>query len=193
MLRRVALASMIFIPFLAQAADNGFYLGAGVTHSDYGLDNPAGLRPFDDKDTGFKLFAGWRPLDSFGIEASYADHGDVRVPSGVVCIALVNAPCPDQTRIEAKSASLFAVGYVDLPLLDLFAKVGVNHWQADGYSFGTLAPTFRIDDSGSDFAWGLGVQARFGSLAARAEYERFKVLASEDIGMVSLSVSWTFL
>ena len=42
------------------------------------------------------------------------------------------------------------------------------------------------------FAWGVGAQVRFGSLPARAEYERFKVLADQDIGMVSLSVSWTF-
>lgn len=193
MLRSIVLASMAFIPGLVHAADNGVYLGAGVTHSDFGLDNPAGLSPFDDRDTGVKLFAGWRPLDSFGIEASYADHGEVSVPSGIVCIALINAPCPDQTRINATSASLFAVGYVTLPLVDLFAKAGVSHWQADGFSFGTLAPLFRFDDSGGDLAWGVGVQARFGSLAARAEYERFKVLADQDIGMVSLSLSWTFL
>ena len=193
MIRRTALALVVMIPGLATAADNGVYLGAGLTHSDFGLDNPAGFSPFDDRDNGYKLFAGWRPLDSFGIGARYADHGDVTVPSGIVCIALIDAPCPDQTRINAKGASLFAVGYLNLPLVDLFAKVGLNHWQAEGFSFGTLAPTFRFDDSGSDLAWGIGAQARFGSLAARAEYERFKVLAGQDIGMVSLSLSWTFL
>ena len=192
MIRRTALALVVMIPGLAAAADNGVYLGAGLTHSDFGLDNPAGFSPFDDKDTGYKLFAGWRPLDSFGVEASYADHGDITVPNGIVCIALIGAPCPDQARIQAKSASLFAVGYVNLPLVDLFAKAGLSHWQADGFSLGTLAPTFRFDDSGNDFAWGIGAQVRFGSLAARAEYERFKVLADQDIGMVSLSVSWTF-
>ena len=38
-------------PF-AQAADNGFYLGAGYTQSEYGLDDPADAQPFDDSDSG---------------------------------------------------------------------------------------------------------------------------------------------
>lgn len=190
MLYRVLTATLLLGPGLAQAADNGLYLGAGVTHSDFGLENPEGLSPFDDKDTGFKAFAGWRPLDNFGIEASYADHGDVTVPTGIVCIALVGVPCPAESQVQAKSTSLFAVGYLDLPVIDLFAKAGVSAWQADGGS--PSVPTFRFDDSGSSFAWGVGAQARFGSLAARAEYERFPVIGDEEIGMISLSLSWTF-
>lgn len=190
MLRSVLIATLLLVPGLVQAADNGLYLGAGLTHSDFGLENPGGLSPFDDEDTGFKLFAGWRPLDNFGIEASYADHGDVTVPTGIVCIALIGVPCPAESRVQAKSTSLFAVGYLDLPMVDLFAKAGVSAWQADGES--PSVPTFTFDDSGSSFAWGVGAQARFGSLAARAEYERFPVIGDEQIGMISLSLSWTF-
>lgn len=190
MLRNLALALLVLVPLAANAADNGVYLGAGITHSDYGLDNPDGLSPFDDRDTGYKLFAGWRPLDRFGVEASYADHGQATVASGIVCIAMVTVPCPAETRLDARGMSLFAVGYLPVAAVDLFAKVGVNRWQVDG---GIPAlPGLHYDESGSDLAWGAGAQLRFGSLAARAEYERFKVLADEDIGMISLSVSWTF-
>ena len=40
--------------------------------------------------------------------------------------------------------------------------------------------------------WGAGVQAHFGSLGARLEYESVKVL-DEDLGTISLSFIYTFL
>jgi opacity protein-like surface antigen len=192
MVRIAAALALCSLTSLSQAADNGFYLGAGITQSEYGLTNPINATPFDDEDNGYKLIVGWRPLDSFGVEASYADHGDAVLPSGIVCIALISAPCPSTTNLSAKTVSAFAVGYLDLPLLDLFAKAGVTSWQVDGRSIPSL-PSFSIDDNDVEFAWGAGVQARFGSLGARLEYERFDIIADEKLGMVSLSLTWTFL
>src|SRR5687768_14692627 len=58
----------------AQAADNGFYLGAGISQAntelsieDFGSD--------DVDDNGFKLIAGFRPLDFLAVEANYMDLG----------------------------------------------------------------------------------------------------------------------
>jgi opacity protein-like surface antigen len=192
MSRTTALAALLLAAPLAQAADNGFYVGAGVTQSDYGLSNPNNAEPFDDKDGGWKLIAGWRPLDNFGIEASYADHGDAVISSGIVCIDWINAPCPTDTGLSAKTTTAFAVGYLDFPFVDLFAKAGVNAWELDGKSDMSATP-FRFDESGSGFAWGVGVQARLRSLAARLEYEQFDVISDEKLGVISLSLTWTFL
>ena len=108
-------------PFSAQAADNGFYLGAGYTQSEYGLDNPADAQPFDDSDSGYKLIAGWRPLDNFGVEVNYIDHGDGVVPAGVACIALFNTPCPDTTNVSAQTLS----GFANLPVANVRRGDGV--------------------------------------------------------------------
>jgi len=192
MLRITTLIGLCCVASFAQAADNGVYIGAGVAQSDYGLDNPGSAQPFDDETSGYKIIVGLRPLDSFGIEANYVDHGDATVPTGIVCIQLIGVPCPDRTNLTAKTASAFAVGYLDLPLVDLFVKAGLNAWQFDGHSTPAFSG-FRINESGTEFAWGAGVQAHFGSISARLEYERFKIIEDEELGTISLSVTWTFL
>ena len=193
MLRFITLLGLCFVAGLAQAADNGFYVGAGVVQSEYGLANPGAALPFDDKTSGYKLIVGWRPLDSFGVEASYVDHGDATVPSGIVCIQFITVPCPGSTSLTAETLSAFAVGYLDLPLVDLFAKVGVNSWKFDGQSIGGFVPVFRVNESGTELAYGAGIQVRFGSLGARLEYERFNIVKDEGLDTVSLSLTYTFL
>lgn len=192
MLRGTILALGCCFSALAGAADNGFYVGAGATRSDYGLSNPDGDEPFDDKDNGYKLIIGWRPLDKFGIEANYVDHGKATVPAGIVCIQFITTPCPTDSRLDAKTVAVFAVGYLDLPLVDLYAKAGLGSWDIDVRS--TPANSgFSFSDDGTDFAWGAGVQARFGSVAARLEYEQFNVVNDEKLDTISLSFTYTFL
>ncbi len=193
MLRFTAFLGLCCAASIAQAADNGFYLGAGATQTDYGFSNPGGAQPFDNQTSGYKLIAGWRPLDKFGVEATYVDHGDARLPSGVVCTQFITTPCPSSTRLTAKTLSAFAIGYLDLPLVDLFMKAGVNSWKFDGQSTGGFVPVFRVNESGTDFAFGAGVQVRFGSLGARLEYERLDFIQSEHLDTVSLSLTYTFL
>ena len=174
MLRQGILATLVLaIAPLAQAADNGIYIGAGYVQSDYGLEDPD-LAGFDDEDSGFKLIAGWRPIDNFGVEVNYIDHGDALVP-------------PD-TQLGAETISGFAVGYIDFPLLDLFAKAGATSWKVDAVSGGA-----DIDEDDLDFAWGVGIQARFWSLGARLEYEQFPIVNDEKLDTISLSFTYTFL
>ena len=52
LLRLTTLLALLAFAGLSQAADNGLYLGAGVTQSEYGLDNPLDEDGFDDKDNG---------------------------------------------------------------------------------------------------------------------------------------------
>lgn len=192
MLRTMALTGLVLIAPLAQAADNGFYLGAGVLQSDYGLDNPSGFSPFDDEDNGYKAILGWRPLDSFGVELNYADHGNAVVPSGIVCVQWITVPCPVDSDAEAKTLSAFAVGYLDLPLVDLFAKAGATSWDFDLQSRPS-GSGFSASRSGTEFAWGAGAQAHFGSLALRLEYEQLNIVDDEKLGSISLSFLYTFL
>lgn len=193
MLRIIALTGLVLAAPLVQAADNGFYLGAGAVQSEYGLANPGAALPFDDSTSGYKLIVGWRPLDSFGVEATYMDHGDATVPSGIVCIQFITVPCPSSMGLTAETMSAFAVGYLDLPLVDLFAKVGVSSWKFDGHSIGGFTPAFRFSEDGSDLAYGAGVQVRFGSLGARLEYERFEIVKDQSLDAISLSFTYTFL
>jgi opacity protein-like surface antigen len=174
-------------PF-AQAADNGFYLGAGYAQSDYGFSSPDDLEGFDDEDSGLKAIAGLRLLDGFGVEASFVDHGDVGIPPDI-CESVNDAPCDGDFQGGAETISGFAVGFLDFPVVDLFAKVGAASLRFDGSDgLGT-----RIEESGFAFAWGAGAQAHFLSLAARLEYEQVKVVEDEKLETISLSFIYTFL
>lgn len=175
MLKQFTIAALLAgLAPLAQAADNGFYLGAGWVESDFDLDKPAGATDFDDSDSGYKVLAGFRLLDHFAVEASYIDHGDAVV---------------GPAHASAQTVSAFAVGFLPFPVVDLFAKAGVTSWSSDGRTPGF--PDLNVSDDGTDFAWGAGVQAHFGSLGARLEYEQFPVNDS-DLGTVSLSFIYTF-
>jgi hypothetical protein len=174
----------------AQAADNGIYIGGAVTRTsiDTGSDFVESAPDFslDDDDNGFKVIAGIRPFDWLGFEANYVDFGNIELNNS-------GATLPSG-EFELTGIDAFAVGYLSAPFIDLFAKAGVIRWDSDFAVTGGVSNLLISDsDSGTDFAYGAGVQARLGSLAARLEYERFEVDNTEEVAMISLGVTYTFL
>jgi len=159
----------------ALAADNGVYLGVGIAQSNIDLD--VGAASVDDDDTSFKVIVGVRPLDWLAFEANYIDFGTFEPVPGV--------------ELDAKGIDAFAVGLLEVGVVDFFAKAGIVRWDASL----SLAGIGSDDDSGNEFAYGLGVGAHFGSLGVRAEYEKFQVSddIDADVDFISLSVTWTFL
>lgn len=178
----LALAMLAATPALA--ADNGFYLGAGLGRSSFDL-----RQSLDDSDTGYKIIGGMRLLDSFGVEVNYADHGNARLPSGLACVTLVGANCPAEASLDAKTASAFAVGFLDFPLVDLFAKAGLSY--TDSSLRVRNLTGFGDSDKSANFAWGVGAQAHLGSFAVRAEYERFKVFDDRKLESITASLVYT--
>jgi len=158
------------------AADNGFYLGAGLTQSRINDVGPS----IDFKDESYKLIVGFRPLDVFAVELNYIDLGK---DSGAIG--------PLGYSVDGKAYAAWAVGFLPLPFLDLYAKAGVARWESSARATGISLD--RLDDSGTEFAYGAGIQARLGSLAARLEYERFDVADTDGAELISLGVTWTFL
>jgi opacity protein-like surface antigen len=100
----------------ALAADPlGFYIGAGVGHSqvrnDFEFSDVAIPVSINGSATGWKLMAGIRPLSILGAEVAYIDFGSA---NGAASIPAT----PTQGGLNAtatshpKAAALFAVGYV---------------------------------------------------------------------------------
>jgi OmpA-OmpF porin, OOP family len=180
----VAIGLVVLFGEIAQAADNGFYLGVAQTEPDADLSD-AEEQFFDDGDNGFKLIGGLRPLDWLGVEMSYVEFGDVQQTR--------NMPDFSDFRFEQTGVDAFAVFFVDVALFDFFAKAGILKWDLEG-SGNTLSGRTSSSADGEDLGWGVGAQARFGSFALRLEYERFDI---EDDALVpeivSLGFTWTFL
>jgi len=169
------LCALALFSATATAADNGFYLGAGITQSE--IDGVAG--DFDMEDTSFKLIAGIRPLDVFAVELNYMDLGSDSVSAG-----------PFSADAEARAIAGFGLLMLPLPLADLYVKAGLAYWETEAST--SLSPT-RLKDDGTEFAYGAGVQVRFWSLAARLEYESFDIEGTDGLDLFTLAVTYTFL
>ena len=165
----------------AVAADNGIYLGAGIGQSSVEFDGDIAGSDFnfDADTTAYKIIAGWRFIDWLAVEANYVDlgSGDDRVLGETI-----------ETDVDGFSASL--VGFLPIGPVDAFARVGAIDWSADVASPGL---GIRDSDDGTDLTYGIGAQFRVWSLGIRAEYEVFDLGDADNVDMISLGVTWTFL
>lgn len=174
MTRTLAVLFLLTTSGAALAADNGIYLGASIGQANIEIDE--GLPDdFDSDDTGYKFILGIRPLDWLGFEASYVDLGQ-----------------PDDAGVEADidGISAFAIGFLALGPVDLFAKGGAINWDSK-VNVGDLGVS--ASDDGTDLAYGVGAQFRIWSLSLRAEYEIFDIDGADDVNLLSVGVTWTFL
>jgi opacity protein-like surface antigen len=153
----------------------GFYVGAAIGEAhvranqeiigDTGYDYR-----FDEQHSAWKVIAGVRPISPLGVELEYIDFGN---PGSANTFAGLGG----LSQADAKALALFGVGYLPLPV-----PVGATF----------CGPTtFNISDSSTDFAYGAGVQGKFGPPAIRAEYERISA-SSGNPDLLSLGVTWTF-
>lgn len=164
----------------AQAADNGFYVGGGVSKAK--IDDILGSgSDLDIDDTAWKVIAGFRPLDLVAVEANYMDLGSETVRLG-----------PLNAEADAKAFSAHALLYLPIPVpfLGVYGKAGVARWELNGNSSGGL---LRLDDHGTEFAWGGGAQLNFGSFSARLEYDNFDIQNTDGLDLYTLAATWTFL
>jgi OOP family OmpA-OmpF porin len=158
----------------AAAADNGFYIGAGITQTEFDIDG-FGSDSLDDN--SFKIIAGFRPLDWLALEANYIDLGGDSfedVDFGDVSV--------DTTAITVS-----ALAIAEFNVIDLYARLGMANWKVDvDTDFGDAS------DDGWEPTYGVGIGAHFGSIGLRAEYEMFSA-DDTDISTISLSFTYTFL
>jgi hypothetical protein len=168
----------------AAAADNGFYLGASIGGSSIKVsdfDDELGDLNFSDGDFAYKLFAGYRLMSFLGVEAGFVDLGS---PSDAVGDDI-------NVKIGVDGWDAFAVGFLPIGPVDVFAKLGLISWDANIRAASENIVEYD-SDSGTDVAWGLGVALRLGSLAFRAEGERFELGDADEVYMFSVGATFTF-
>ena len=155
----------------AHAANTGFYLGGALGQSESGVRNSD--FNFKDRDSGYKLIAGFRPLSLLAVELNYVDLGKSAVGSATA---------------KTKAVDGFIVGYLPIPVIDIYGKLGLASWKTDA-----AAPGVSLHINGSDPAVGAGVQLHFGGLAARLEYEVFEAKEVAKPTLLSLGLTYSFL
>lgn len=176
---------LLLIPLLTLAAASAqatglvganVYAGAGIMSAS--VDNLHGTG-FNIDNTSFKALAGLR-LSLLGAEVDYYHLGS---ESRSFYFGGANA--------NARAFAAYAVGYLPLPILDFYGKLGLDRWQLSGSS--ASPALFRFSESGTKLAWGVGAQAHFGNLVGRLEYERLNMANTDGARIVSLDVAFNFL
>lgn len=176
----------LFLPLMvlavasAHADDDGLlspnvYAGAGIMNAN--VQNIEGTG-FNIDNTSVKALAGLR-WSLLGAEVDYYHLGN---ESRAFYFGDANS--------DAHAFAAYAVGYLPLPILDFYAKLGLDRWQLNGSS--ANPSLFQFSNSGTQLAWGLGAQEHFGSFMARVEYEHLNMSNTDGARVVSLDLAYNF-
>lgn len=185
----LTLVMMAVVAAPAAAADLGFYVGAGLGISSVDVRdfNPdyANLR-FEEDAFGYKIFAGYRPLKYFAVEAGYTDFGNIKSWEGG------NLQFYAESNIDISMWSGYAVGLIPVDdKVDFFGKLGYASWNNDNQVIRSGIPEDR-STSGSDLAWGLGMNFRFKKLGVRIEGDWLNISDVGDAFLLSASLMYNF-
>ena len=180
---------------VAEAHSGIVYFGAGVTANHV---DSVGVEGFDNnfpaiKGTSWQAFAGIRPVRAFALEVDYADLGrQANVIATPNSCGMSAGSCSVLWEQDAKALAVYALGFLPLqpPTVEVYGKAGVAR-----YKLSRSVTSYAIDGTPFDysaypeestvFTWGAGLQAHFGIIGARLEYEGFNKASST---VYSLSV-----
>ena len=198
-MRRLLLVTVLALGASAAQADNGlFYLGAGISQHDKlsGFTNSGVSFPDINSSTSWKVFAGFRPISLFAVEADYLDLGSQTGPrvctfiAGTLCCM---AACQYSAHSDAQAFAGYALGFLPIPVpfLDVYGKAGFARWKLNRSASGVGAhssPFLAFSDRGTAFAWGVGAQAHIRNIGGRLEYESFNIPNTNRARVISLAV-----
>jgi OOP family OmpA-OmpF porin len=202
----LATLAVITSPF-AVAEDSGGYFGINVGQSRANIDderitgNLLG-RGFtgvtiadDDRDTGYKLYGGYRFNRNFAVEGGFFDLGKFGFTATTVPAGTLSG------NIKIRGVNLDAVGI--LPITEKFSalgRIGVNYAQAKDHFTGTGAVTVTNPDpkkSDTNYKFGVGLQYDFTeTLGVRVEAERYRINDAVgnrgDVDLISVGLVYRF-
>ncbi|HYC45017.1 MAG TPA: outer membrane beta-barrel protein [Burkholderiales bacterium] len=167
--------------------DTSLYIGGNVGQSMYRHTCDSVPVSCDDKDIGWRVFAGWRFHPNFALETGFFHLGEASA-SGFGITA------------DAKVRGWELVGVASIPVwqqLSLFAKAGYARSRVSVNGFGAgLAVSAR--ENSNDFTYGVGAEyAVARNLGARLEWQRYdgvggSTTGKDDIDLLSLGVLYRF-
>lgn len=153
----------------AHAQDTGFYVAGsiGASHVQY----DASTFYAGSNDVGYQVAAGFKPLPIVSGEFDYV--GFPRAFSGI-------------NYADTYGLGLFALGYLPIPVVQLYGKLGLVDWRTSAHS-----PELSFHRTGADVAYGAGLGTHWGRLGARLEFESFDVAHASAMELTSIGLVWS--
>jgi len=202
----LAALALVSSPFAA-ADEAGWYGGFNIGQSKSKIDDTkitSGLLgggfattsiTDDDRDSGYKIFGGYRFNRNFALEGGYFDLGKFGFTATTVPAGTLNG------NIKLRGLNLDAVGILPITgKFSAFGRIGLNYAEARDTFAGTgfvnvLNPNPSKRDT--NYKFGLGVQYDFTqSFGMRVEAERYRIDDAVgnkgDIDLVSVGLVYRF-
>jgi OmpA-OmpF porin, OOP family len=168
----------------ANAADRGWFAGVGIGQMNTEIDDILGSGvKFDETDTAFKVFGGYKFFPWLSVEGAYVDGGKPEISESIT-----DGSSTADLKLSVEVQSLVAAAVFTWPISDrfeLFAKPGVAFWTSttdvNVTQDGSSVYSSNQDDDGTAFFLGAGGAFNFNEhMGVRVEYEWFDVAATYD-------------
>jgi hypothetical protein len=182
----VALAPAAFSQ--EQEEVSGFYVGGGVGQFNAGIDDvddvDATVDDWDDDDTAYKFFAGYRMNRFLGFELDYINLGE---PSGAVVPGF-------NVDASVDGFAPYVVGTLPLgPYFEVYGRLGYYFYDANVGMEDAVNGRVEFDEESEDLVYGAGIGASIGEkFNVRFEYERFDLQGLDDADALWLTAGWRF-
>lgn len=179
----------------AQVEGSGGYFGLGAGQAmaqDYCAGEPGlTLATCDDKDTGYRIYGGYKFNRNLAIEGAYVDLGSY--PASGTLLGT-----PFDLKVDIAGLTVQAVGMVPVgDYVTLLGRAGLIHWSID--SSGQVGGGFgSTSDDGVDLALGIGAQFNLTrNFGLRADFDLYPKLGNddtgeEDVSMISVGAVFSF-
>jgi len=192
---------------LALAEDTGWYGGINFGQSSANIDDSrissrlvaggatSASVTDDDRDTGYKVFGGYRFNRNFALEGGYFDLGKFGYTATTVPAGTLTG------SIKLRGLNLDVVGIVPInEKFSAFGRIGLNHAEARDSFTGTGSVTVTNPNPSkrdTNYKFGLGIQYDFTpSLGMRVEAERYRINdavgSKGDVDLVSVGLIYRF-
>ncbi len=181
------LASMALVPAAYADNDNGFYAGAGVGRFNAQIDDVNAVDPaiqgWDEDDTAYKVFGGWRFNKMFALEVAYINLGE---PSGEVVPGF-------NLDASVDGFAPYVVATIPLGLFEVYGRLGYYFYDANLGTESGLGGRVVVDEESEDFVYGAGIGLDLlDHINVRLEYERFDLQGLDDTDALWLTGAWRF-
>jgi opacity protein-like surface antigen len=187
----LAAVSLATVPAaFAQEQDeiSGFYIGGGAgqfnAHIDDVDDVDSTVDEWDEDDTAYKFFAGYRLNRFLAFELDYINLGE---PSGNVVPGF-------NVDSSVDGFAPYVVGAIPLGrFFEVYGRAGYYFYDATRGVTDTLDNRVEFDEESEDFVYGAGVGANIGEkFNVRFEYEKFDIEGLDDTDALWLTAGWRF-
>ena len=171
-----------------QTETSGFYLGGGFGQFNAKIDDVDQVDNTIDKwnedDTAYKVFAGYRLNRFLAFEADYINLGK---PSGAVVPGF-------NVDSSVDGFAPYVVGTLPLgPYFEVYGRLGYYFYDANLRQRSQLNGDVQFDEESNDLVWGGGIGANVGEkFNVRLEYERFDLQRLDDADALWLNAAWRF-